>query len=155
MEERKNVRIAVACTEVQEGKNATFKFINDYSGQRTGKSAEKVITAVVKKVAYAETYPMMKVETEDDVFYVPCYHPYGKKVNLGYAVTAKGNEKVVFIHMISNGKDFKTKYESSDGVVTGSCNVDKNFVQVTTDKDEEFFLEFPPSYSNVRISVPN
>ena len=39
MEERKNVRIAVACTEVLEGKNATCKFINDYSGQRTGKSA--------------------------------------------------------------------------------------------------------------------
>ena len=154
MEERKKVRIAIACSLVEVGKNATFKYVNDYTGNETGKAKYAEATVLVEAVSYARGYGLMKVESENEVFYVPSYNPYWpKNLKIGYAVTATSGKRVVYLRLIATGNnEVKVEYDSSEGEAQFFCNVDKNFIQVTTTKNEELFLEFPAG-SNIRVSV--
>ena len=138
MEKLKKVRIALlSSSSVKVGENVTLMYVYDY----TGRSKYDESTVVVEALSYE--HELLKIESRDVVFYVPI-----KNIEIGYAITVTGNKKVVFQRLVAG--NFESV--SSKGEAKEFCNLDKNFILVTTTENEKLYLECSEE-RNITISV--
>ena len=115
-------------------------YVYDYTGT-WGRAKYDESTVVVEALSYE--HELLKIESRDVVFYVPI-----KNIEIGYAITVTGNKKVVFQRLVAG--NFESV--SSKGEAKEFCNLDKNFILVTTTENEKLYLECPEE-RNITISV--
>ena len=108
--ERKTKRIALSLNRSVAGVPDRFYFIEDYSTDPKVKSVKETPISAFTDMRLG----LLRVETENNVFFVPDVTRGSRRAVVGYAVNVKGHERVEIWNMIE------------------------------TDYDERFIVELPP-----------
>lgn len=149
--ELKTKRIALSLNRSVAGVPDRFYFIEDYSTNPKVKSVKETPISAFTDMRLG----LLRVETENNVFFVPDVTRGSRRAVVGYAVNVKGHERVEIWNMRLDGNKIKVETLKSKGVFDCFSSVEDysdSVMLIETDYDERFIVELPPG-ARIGITV--
>lgn len=144
---RVKIGIVENTASIRIGKKIKIKYITEFAKKfQADIPVFKEEEVIVEKIGGETTSPisgwaLTRIETSDTIFFIPSRNAPQSYKNLGYAITVTTGEKILARIL---KPDLTWVTVQSQGILKFVRHVDNEYIgviEVTTDKDETFWLE--------------